>query len=379
MQLAEDDHIKCESGAGSLKIAPVASDPNESKVLVTLASGQEIHLYVEANVELSNRTDCWLFLMLPVCMKLGEDLEVTGTLTTTAVSAFNSAQDELLIAHPHLQKIKLKYEGVLEELEPSKAPKTIGSFFSGGLDSTYTVEVVQEIETLVGIWGFDIALKRVDHWNLSKDLLERYAEATGKKLILVKTNIRELSNGLLSWGADYHGTALSGIAMALSNHLKRVYISATHSEETKRWGQFPSLSKAFSTEHQELIEHGPQIRTEKALALANKPETTLLRVCYRNKTGLANCGVCQKCIRTRIEFSLVNAPYRPIGLEIKPTFTELLKVKILGNDFLFFKDSIGWARRAGFPNTYQPLIAINLARLISRVYYRLNPDKKTKD
>jgi len=58
---------------------------------------------------------------------------------------------------------------------------------------------------------------------------------------------------------------------------------------------------------------------------------------------------------------------------------ELLKVKILGNDFLFFKDSIGWARRAGFPNTYQPLIAINLARLISRVYYRLNPDKKIKD
>lgn len=311
-------------------------------------------------------------------MKLNEDLELIGTLSSKAIKAFYKAQDELLIAHPPLNKISLKHEGDLTEVKPESS-RTTGSFFSGGLDSTYTAESIKEIQTLVGIWGFDIALKREDHWNLSKELLEKYARQTSKDLILVKTNIRELSNGLLSWGADYHGTALSGVTNALSNHLKKVYISATHTEETKRWGQFPSLSKAFSTDYQELEEHGAVIRTEKAFALANKPETTLLRVCYRNKTGLANCGVCQKCIRTRIEFSLVNAPYRPIGLEIKPTFTELLKVKILGNDFLFFKDSIGWARRAGFPNTYQPLIAINLARLISRVYYRLNPDKKTKD
>jgi 7-cyano-7-deazaguanine synthase in queuosine biosynthesis len=356
----------------------VSTNPNESRILVSLESGKDIELWLKANVDLDNKLDCWLFLMLPVCMKLGEDLEVTGTISQTAVSAFHKAQEELLIAHPHLKKISLLFEGDLQE-DIVKPDRTVGSFFSGGLDSTYTAETIRDIQTLVGIWGFDISLKREDHWKLSKDLLEKYSQATGKELILVKTNIRELSNGLLSWGADYHGTALSGVAKALSNHLKKAYISATHTEETKRWGQFPSLSRAFSTDTQELEEHGAVVRTEKAFALADKPETTLLRVCYRNKTDLANCGVCQKCIRTRIEFSLVKAKYRPIGLEKKPTFIELLKVKILGNDFLFFKDSIGWARRAGFPNTYQPLIAINLARLISRVYYRLNPEKKTKD
>ena len=311
-------------------------------------------------------------------MKLNEDLELNGKVSATAVTAFYKAQEELLIAHPHLNKISLKYEGDFQEQQRTSS-RTIGSFFSGGLDSTYTATTVTEIQTLVGIWGFDISLKNEKHWNLSKELLEKYSKQTGKDLILVKTNIRELSNGLLSWGADYHGTALSGVANALSNHLKKVYISATHTVETKRWGQFPSLSRAFSTDYQELEEHGARIRTEKALALANKPETTLLRVCYRNKTGLANCSDCQKCIRTRIEFDLVNANFRPIGLEKKPTFTELLKVKILGNDFLFFKDSIGWARRAGFPKTYQPLLAINLARLISRVYYLQHPEKKTKD
>ena len=56
-----------------MRIAPVASNPNESRVLVTLASGQELDLYIEGNVDLDTKTDCWLFLMLPVCMKLGED------------------------------------------------------------------------------------------------------------------------------------------------------------------------------------------------------------------------------------------------------------------------------------------------------------------
>lgn len=361
-----------------MRIAPVLTNPNESRVLVSLDSGRELELWLKANVDLDTKLDCWLFLMLPVCMKLGEDLEVTGTISPTAVNAFHKAQEELLIAHPHLKKISLIYDGDLQE-DIAKPGRTIGSFFSGGLDSTYTAETVKDIQTLVGIWGFDISLKREDHWNLSKDLIQKYAQATGKDLILVKTNIRELSHGLLSWGADYHGAALSGVAKALSNHLKKVYISATHTEETKRWGQFPSLSRAFSTNTQELEEHAALSRTEKAFALANKPQTTLLRVCYRNKTGLPNCGVCLKCLRTRTEFSLINAKFRPIGLEKKPTFMELLKVKILGKDFLFFKESIAWARRAGFPNTYPPLIAINLARLICRFYYRLNPEKITKD
>lgn len=354
------------------------TNPNESRILACLDSGRELELWLEANVDLDDKLDCWLFLMLPVCMKLGEDLEVTGTTSPTAVTAFHKAQEELLIAHPYLQKISLLHEGELQE-DVAKPKRTVASFFSGGLDSTYTAETVKEIQTLVGIWGFDIALKREDHWNLSKDLIEKYSKATGKQLILVKTNIREVSNGLLSWGADYHGAALSGVAKALSNHLKKVYISATHSEETKRWGQFPSLSRAFSTDTQELEEYAALSRTEKAFALATKLETTLIRVCYRNKTGLANCGVCLKCLRTRTEFSLINAKFRPIGLEQKPTFMELLNVKILGKDFLFFKESIGWARKGGFPNTFLPKVAINLARLRSRVYYRLNPDKKTKD
>ena len=361
-----------------MRIAPVLTKPNESRILVSLDSGKRTELWLEANVEVDKKADCWLFLMLPVCMKLGEDLDVTGTISQTAVDAFYKAQEELLEAHPHLQKIKLRTDQAIVENSHINKAKGIGSFFSGGLDSTYTAETIKEIDTLIGVWGFDIAATNEKHWKLTSLILEELAAGMNKKLVTVKTNIRELSNGLLSWGADYHGPAMAGLAIALSNHVSRVYVSASHIEETKRWGQFPSLSRSFSTEHQDIIEHGALVRTEKALALGKDPSAKLLRVCYRNKTDRANCGECQKCLRTRLEFSLINSPFRPRGLETQPSLLEIMKIKILKNDFAFFKNSIYWAKEAGYPKTLLPLMAISIARLNSIVYYYRNPEKKFK-
>jgi hypothetical protein len=196
----------------------------------------------------------------------------------------------------------------------------------------------------------------------------------GKEQILVKTNIRDLSNGILQWGRDYHGTALAGVANLLYNHLKKVHISPSHSVETKRWGQFPSLAKAFSTDYQQLEEHRGLVRSEKAATVGNKPGSVNIRVCYRNISGTVNCGTCIKCVRTRLEFDLVKAKHRPVGLEAKASFTELLNVKYERHDYLFFLDSINWARNNGFKQTLIPRIAAGLARLNSvRFYGHINP------
>ncbi|MCX6495951.1 MAG: hypothetical protein NTW23_01285, partial [Rhodoluna sp.] len=214
-----------------MRIAPVLANPNESRVLVSLDSGREIELWIEATVPLDKKNDCWLFLMLPVGMMLGEDIEVLGTISSTAISAFYNAQEELLEAHPHLTKIKLNTDkATVETIAIKKAPG-VGSFFSGGLDSVHTAETVKEIDTLIGVWGFDISVTNEKHWKLTSGILEELASGMNKKLVLVKTNIRDISNGLLSWGRDYHGPAMAGLAIALSNHVSKVYVSASHIEE----------------------------------------------------------------------------------------------------------------------------------------------------
>jgi hypothetical protein len=75
---------------------------------------------------------------------------------------------------------------------------------------------------------------------------------------------------------------------------------------------------------------------------------------------------------------MINAQFRPIGLETKPKMSELAKIKILKNDFKFFKASIYWAKDAGYPNTLAPLLGISLARFNSIFYYKRHPEKKTK-
>ena len=146
-----------------MRIAPVSANPNESRVLVSLDSGTEKELWIQADITLDKRNDCWLFLMLPVCMMLGEDLDVSGTISSTAISAFYKAQDELLEAHPHLRKISLKTDNATVETSSIKKAAGVGSFFSGGLDSLHTAETVKEIDTLIGVWGFDISVTNEKH------------------------------------------------------------------------------------------------------------------------------------------------------------------------------------------------------------------------
>ena len=353
-----------------MKIQHLDTSANETRIKVFLESGKETELWLEASVPVDKTADCWLFFMLPICMGLNEDLEVIGTVSSTAINSFHMAQQALLEKHPHLHKISIKHQKPIDDKRTLSDSRAVASFFSGGLDSAYTAETVTEINTLIAVWGFDIQLWNEKHWKLTTDLLITQAEEMGKELIFVKTNIREISNGLLYWGKDYHGSALAGVANALANRVKRVYISSTHNEDTNRWGQFPDLSRAFSNDYQEIIEYGPKDRAEKALALAENPRTRLMRVCYRNVTGQANCGICQKCIRTRLEFAIVEAKYRPIGLEVRPSLKELVNVTVDKNNYLFFKNSIGFAKKAGFPKTLLPLIAVTIAYLKSKPYYR---------
>lgn len=355
------------------------SSPNETRVKVSLDSGEEKDLWLEANVALDKTADCWLFFMLPIAMGLGEDLEITGPVTSTAVNSFHQAQLALLEKHPHLRKIAITHEPPITDNRSLDDDRAVASFFSGGLDSAYTAETIPEINTLVSIWGFDIQLWHEKHWKITEDLLQIQAKEMKRELIILKTNIRDMSNGLLYWGRDYHGSALAGVANALSNKIKRIYISATHDEDTNRWGQFPDLSRAYSNSYQEIIEYGPLVRAEKALALANNPRTKLMRVCYRNTRGHVNCGVCQKCIRTRLEFAIVRAQYRPVGLEKKPTLLELANVRVDKNNYMFFKNSIGFAKSAGFPNTFLPLLAVRIGYIRSMPFYRkkLKADAKS--
>ena len=345
-----------------MKATRLDSPANISKINLELTSGETKELWIEADVELSKNSDCWAFLLLPIAMQLGENVAIEGQVTNEAIKAFDRAQKYLLQGHPKMKEIELTVSNVIADSNEVESARKVGLFFSGGLDSTFAAETLEDIDTLISVWGFDIPATNSAHWQLTLDLIEPYAKELNKDLILVKTNIRELSNGLVEWGGDYHGTALAGVSIALTKHLKKNYLAASRQRKEPDWGHSAELANAYTTP-QHLIEQTEGIeRIAKAHGIANIARTQYVRVCYRNVKGLANCATCKKCVRTRLEFDLIQAKYRPQALETRPTFKELLATKGSPWDYLCYLEALTWARQNKYSGTIAPLLAVSIAR-----------------
>ena len=356
-----------------MKATRLDSPTNISKINLELASGETKELWIEADVELSKNSDCWLFLLLPIAMQLGENLQIEGEATKGAIEAFDRAQQYLVQGHLQMKAIKLEVSNLIDDsTDQSESSRGVGLFFSGGLDSTFSAETLEDIDTLISVWGFDIPTTNSAHWNLTLDIIKPCAKELDKDLLVVKTNIRELSNGLVEWGGDYHGSALAGVSIALTKHLKKNYLAASRRRTEPDWGHSAELASAYTTPNH-IIEQTEGIeRIAKAYGIANIPRTTYVRVCYRNVKGLANCGTCKKCVRTRLEFDLIKAKYRPQALETRPSFKELALTKASPWDYLCYLEAFKWARQNNYSGTIAPLIPVSMARLITIVKQRLN-------
>jgi hypothetical protein len=70
------------------------------------------------------------------------------------------------------------------------------------------------------------------------------------------------------------------------------------------WGTNPISLPMLSTPSFEVVYDGAGFtRTEKVAALSNWPEALRnLRVCWENSETGKNCGTCEKCVRTKLNF-----------------------------------------------------------------------------
>jgi hypothetical protein len=126
------------------------------------------------------------------------------------------------------------------------------------------------------------------------------AKRIGLPLVAFRTNIRELSDGLIDW-ADYHGAALAYAGLSLSRGLSRLLIPSTGwYGNIERFGSSPLLDPLFSTEDVR-VEHASleRSRAGKVAWLAENRRDLLpfLKVCL-GEDRPDNCGQCPKCLTT---------------------------------------------------------------------------------
>jgi len=252
---------------------------------------------------------CLAAFLLPA-MTLGKSLCIPGTVSSRLFGRINTIQDIFVKWCPDLKKVDLKTDlrEATGDRERGYVRRGVACFFSGGVDSFYTfVKHREEISHLIFVRGFDIPLQNKAVLQTVTDAVRQIAKELERPLVEVETNVRSFSDPCVSWTFS-HGAILASIALLLAPRFRLVYIPSSHSyAQLFPWGSHPLLDPLWSTEETEIIHDGCEAsRVEKLRSLTSCDVAAKhLRVCWENRNGAYNCGLCEKCIRTMVSLRIV--------------------------------------------------------------------------
>jgi hypothetical protein len=158
------------------------------------------------------------------------------------------------------------------------------------------------------IHGFDIGKRARDpengRYRAALARLEPVAAETGLHLVACRTNLRHLPSKDGFWANRHNGAALASVGHAALRGPAFLFIGGTYHVATPvPVGSHPTVDGLFSSQRLTIIHDGSRFcRLEKVRDLAAWPTAlAALRVCPESRGGRANCGRCEKCLRTRLE------------------------------------------------------------------------------
>lgn len=202
--------------------------------------------------------------------------------------------------------------------------------FSGGVDACYTLQrhlepetvMTSRVEAALFIQGFDIPETDDKMFSRARRRGEAILEATAVRSLGVRTNFRTL-------GQDWQDSFGLGVAACLSLFQPEYsvgLIGSGSSYEALRlgWGSSPITDYLFSTGGMEIRHDGAGAsRTEKVASIAKWPEVARgVRVCWEGRDGDRNCGRCEKCVRTFLNFKAAGID-NPECFESTPTSSDI--------------------------------------------------------
>ncbi len=185
-----------------------------------------------------------------------------------------------------------------------EAADSTGLCFTAGVDSFYSLlRCAPDVETLVFARGYDVDLRDRRQADWGEQAVRAVAAETGRRAVVVTTNLRRHRTFRRSSWERSHGGALAALGHVLSAHIGRLLVSASERiGSTCCWGSRWDLDPLFSSSRLR-IEHcgATLLRTQKLWEIAHEPLVQRhLRVCWQRAHAGGNCGRCEKCVRTML-------------------------------------------------------------------------------
>jgi hypothetical protein len=293
-----------------------------------IADGKEDSLWFEvdkkfADYLVTDRIDAFLVGLLPLAMRLGEDIELRHPVSQRTY--FNIDQNLTSIinfAFPDYKVISITPKGFAEPI-PARNGRIAATGLSCGIDSLFTViknsssdvpggyKITHGIFTNVGSHGQTDAPEGMERFQGRLRNARGCAEELGLELILIDSNMEQILSGL----TDYDRTLTFRNAAAVLV-LERLICRYLHSSgityeymRVKRKGKDsaayePMTLPCLCTDSLEFILFGGRCsRTEKTALVADfEPSYRWLNVCAIQAN---NCGHCIKCMRTMLTLDIL--------------------------------------------------------------------------
>jgi hypothetical protein len=273
-------------------------------------------------VNILERYDPFIIGLLPAAMARGENLEVDGSID---IQLHNNLNDAIALFETwfpkEVKKNKITCNGYTHD---SKIGSRIMSFFSGGVDAVFNCVYFDSVYTnypvtdLVLVQGMDIGLGETPLWNETCARLGDTASKLGKNLITVKTNLRDFQHDYVNYTHTGFGPILGSVSNLFSPDVRLSLIGSYGLfSELAPHASGPLIDRLWSSSNQSVTHFTPRFsRLDKIRWIAKLNQDCLknLRVCWKNPAGSYNCGICEKCLRTRMELKIIDA------LDIVDTF-----------------------------------------------------------
>jgi hypothetical protein len=293
------------------------------RVRIRVGDTEHTVQYKSADVRLTPSIDGLLTLTLLPAMSQGAAVQVRGEASPRLLAAVPRIMDVVCGWNPDLQRVAI--DAAVPRATVPTGGHRVASFFSGGLDSFYTLLKHRDsITDLIHIHGFQRQPRDVSLRRRTSELVHRVAAQFGKNVIEIESDYRAFLAPYVSHTLLAHGASLATVGHLLGPDFKRIYIAASyHRSDLFPWGSHPDLDPLWSTESLEVVHEGcDATRVEKARLVARSDlALQSLRVCHKNSPENLNCGRCEKCVRTMINLVAVGA------LDRCPTFAAPLTVR----------------------------------------------------
>ncbi len=278
-------------------------------VEMTIRVGSELHRvwFRDTGENLALCAECTVAAALLPCMSTGSALSVQGPVDSLFLSGIEKIQDLFLSWGLPFSKVPIAVEVARESRPPPPPGHRVGTFFSGGVDSFFTLlRHQEEITDLILIHGFDFTLDNEKLRREASAACRTVAERFAKNLVEVETNVRPFLVRHTAWKWA-HGAALAAVGLLLSSSFRKMYIPASHTyDERFPWGSHSDLDPLWSTSRLAFVHDGAEATRSQKVAAISRSDVALqtLRVCLENHEGDYNCGRCEKCLRTMVNLRI---------------------------------------------------------------------------